>query len=103
PPFDFAWSGEKAGQHELRIEATDKAGVVASVSRVVTVAENLPPESTLTAPADGAHFKVGAAIRAEATASDPEGKIARVDFYATPMTTFSDPVLVGSDSSAPYA
>ncbi|PJN95640.1 hypothetical protein CNY89_07270 [Amaricoccus sp. HAR-UPW-R2A-40] len=26
-----------------------------------------------------------------------------MDFYATPMTTFSDPVLVGSDSSAPYA
>jgi hypothetical protein len=103
PPFDFAWSGEQAGQYELRIEATDKVGTVASVSRVVTIAANLPPESTLTAPEEGAHFRVGAAIRAEATASDPEGKIARVDFYATPMTTFADPVLVGSDSSAPYA
>ena len=103
PPFDFEWSDQTPGQHELRIEATDKDGVVATINRVVTVAENLPPEARLTAPKDEAHFMLGDPIRAEATASDPESKVARVDFYATPMTFFADPILVGSDSSAPYA
>jgi FtsP/CotA-like multicopper oxidase with cupredoxin domain len=103
PPFDFSWSGETPGQRELRIEATDKAGVVASISRVVTVAANLPPEAKLTAPEDLATFTQGTPIKAEATASDQDGKVARVDFYVTPMSFFADPIPVGSDSSAPYA
>ena len=103
PPFDFSWSDETMGQHELRIEATDKAGTITSISRVVTVAANLPPEAELTAPQDGAHVALGSPIRAEATASDPDAKIARVDFYVTPMTIFADPIPAGSDNSAPYA
>ncbi|PJN93818.1 hypothetical protein CNY89_18230, partial [Amaricoccus sp. HAR-UPW-R2A-40] len=32
-----------------------------------------------------------------------DGKVARVDFYVVPMSFFADPILVGSDASAPYA
>src|SRR5262245_29818048 len=72
------------------------AGPVRSFSTGSTPPSNAPPTVTLTSPESGAVFAVGAAIAIGATASDADGSIARVDFYA-------GNVLVGSDATAPYA
>jgi hypothetical protein len=57
---------------------------------------NQAPTVMLTAPADGATFTAPATITLSATASDPEGRLARVDFY-------SGATLLASDTAAPYA
>lgn len=61
-----------------------------------TPTTNKPPTVTLTAPAGGSKFSVGASIAVSATASDPEGKLAKVSFYA-------GSTLLGTDTSAPFS
>jgi hypothetical protein len=57
---------------------------------------NQPPAVSLTAPANGATFTAPATVTVSATASDSDGTIAAVDFFAG--TT-----LIGSDTSSPYS
>nr|WP_147653390.1 glycosyl hydrolase family 18 protein [Vulcaniibacterium gelatinicum] len=57
---------------------------------------NAPPSVRLTAPGDGASIPQGVAITLTAEAGDPDGSIARVEFYAGSTR-------LGSDSTAPYA
>ena len=57
---------------------------------------NQAPSVSLTSPASGASFAAPAAITLNATASDPDGAIAVVEFY-------SGSVLLGSDYSSPYS
>jgi len=56
---------------------------------------NQPPAVSLTAPSNGATFTAPATIALAAAASDPENRMARVDFYQG--TTF-----LGSAATAPY-
>jgi hypothetical protein len=55
-----------------------------------------PPTVSLTAPAHGASFTAPASIGLAASASDSDGTVARVDFYA-------NGALVGSDTTSPFA
>lgn len=57
---------------------------------------NQPPFVSLTSPASGASFAAPATITLNATASDPDGGVAVVEFY-------SGSVFLGSDSSSPYS
>src|SRR6185503_13098198 len=57
---------------------------------------NHPPTVALTAPSVGSSFTEPATISLAAVAGNPDGTVARVDFY-------SDTTLLGSDTSAPYA
>ena len=57
---------------------------------------NTPPAVTLTSPAGGASFTAPATISLGAAASDSDGTIAKIDFYAG--TT-----LLGTATTAPYA
>jgi hypothetical protein len=56
---------------------------------------NQPPAVALTSPQDGATYTEPADIPLEATASDGDGTIARVDFRA-------NGAVIGSDATAPY-
>jgi hypothetical protein len=58
--------------------------------------ENVPPTITLTAPAPGASVPFGATITISADASDSDGSVSRVEFYA-------DDNLLVYDLSAPYS
>jgi hypothetical protein len=59
-------------------------------------AANVPPTVVLTSPAVGASVVAPASVVVSADASDGDGSVSRVDFYAG--TT-----LLGSDSTAPYS
>ena len=61
-----------------------------------TQSQNQPPTVSLTAPTTGATFTAPATIALTATASDPEGRLARVDFY-------NGSTLLGSDTTAPFS
>jgi chitodextrinase len=66
------------------------------VFRIGSPPANQPPSVSLTAPAHGAIYTSPATITLDATASDTDGTVARVDFYRG--TT-----LIGSDTSSPYS
>ncbi len=99
-PYSFAWSSLPAGSYSLRAVATDAdGGSASSATATVTVtspSSNQPPSVTLTAPANGATFTAPATMTLSATASDPENRLARVEFY-------NGSALLNSDSSAPYS
>jgi regulation of enolase protein 1 (concanavalin A-like superfamily) len=57
---------------------------------------NDPPAVILSAPANGAKFVAPATVTLTASAADPDGSIASVDFYA-------NAALVGRDTLAPYS
>jgi len=96
-PYAFTWSGVAAGTYTLSAKAYDQNGGVATSSAVnVTVSPaNQPPSVALTSPSNGATFTAPATISLAATASDPENRMARVDFY-------QGTTLLGSSTTAPY-
>jgi subtilisin family serine protease/PKD repeat protein len=61
-----------------------------------TPAPNSAPSVALSSPADGATFTATASISISANASDADGGVSRVDFYAGAQ-------LVGTDYASPYA
>jgi predicted phosphodiesterase len=66
---------------------------------IVTYLEPLPnvaPEVMLTAPANGTHYLIGETATVTADATDSDGTVTAVDFYA-------DGVLLGTDTEAPYS
>jgi hypothetical protein len=58
--------------------------------------QNQSPTVSITSPSDGASFTAPADITVNATASDPDGTVARVDFFINGN-------LAGSDASSPYS
>lgn len=77
--------------------ASGTAGAPLSATfNVVDDASNSPPSVALTAPANGSSFAAGSTITITATASDPDGSVAFVDFLRG--TT-----VLGMDTSSPYA
>jgi len=98
-PYNFTWNNVAAGSYSLTAVATDNGGATTtSAARTITVngPPNQAPAVSLTAPANGATFTAPASITVSATASDTDGTIARVDFFAG--TT-----LIGSDTTSPYS
>ena len=57
---------------------------------------NQPPVISLSTPTNGANFPLAAIIPVSASATDPDGTVTRVDFYA-------GSTLIGFDTSSPYS
>ena len=75
--------------------ATNAAGATATHSATIAPPPNVPPTVSLTAPSGGSVFNPGAAVTVRATASDTNGSVARVEFYAGTQ-------LIASDATNPY-
>jgi regulation of enolase protein 1 (concanavalin A-like superfamily) len=95
-PFSFTWNTGTAGVHALKAVATDDVGATASsgvVSVTVTAANVQPTVSVLT---DKASYASPASIVMTAMASDSDGAVAKVEFYAGTK-------LVATDTTSPYS
>lgn len=94
-PFSFNWTTASAGTFSLTAKATDNRGAVVT-STAVSIIVNTAPTVTLTAPSSGAIYAAPATIPLQATASDSDGTVAKVEFYngATKLST---------DTSSPYS
>jgi regulation of enolase protein 1 (concanavalin A-like superfamily) len=99
-PFGWTWSGVAAGSYQLRAVAVDadgaSTGSATSTIAVTAPSANQPPTVSLTAPANGATYASPATITLSATAFDPEGRLARVDFY-------NGSALLSSDTTSPFS
>lgn len=114
-----------AGAHRAMAQATDRFGRKAHLSATITVldsaamreaiedaavpaadpapgsqpglkAANKLPSVVLTVPASGATYAAGASIVLAATATDPDGSVAKVEFYRNGST------LIGTVTAPPY-
>lgn len=95
-PYRVTWTGVTAGAYTVFAYATDDRGAITtSAPAHFSVATNFPPVVSLTAPSGGATYGAPATISLAASASDPDGAIARVEFY-------SGTTLLGTDTSEPY-
>jgi PKD repeat protein len=86
-----------SGTFTVTLRVTDNAGSSASAATTATIAAaaNLPPTVNLTGPAGGSTFTAPAAIAVAATASDSDGTVARVDFFAGSTQ-------IGTSTTSPY-
>ncbi len=96
-PYSVTWSGFGAGAYNLYAKATGSLGTVGSSQVVrVNVLGDRSPTVTLTSPTNGAQFTAPATIPLVAAVSDPDGSVAKVDFY-------SGTTLLGTRTAAPYS
>ena len=97
-PFTWTLSNVSAGNYSHYAVAVDNSGA-SSTSNTVAIAvtgPNSPPIVSLTSPQNGATFNTPATVNFTASASDSDGTIARVEFYA-------GSTLLGTSTSAPYS
>lgn len=95
-PYGMTWSNVPAGTYALTAVAYDAdGGQRTSAPVTATVTANQPPTVALTTPTSGQTYTAPATVALAASASDPEGRLTRVEFYA-------GAVLLGSDTTAPY-
>jgi hypothetical protein len=98
-PYSVTWVPSAVGSYVLTARATDNAGASttsAAVGIVVNPPANVPPVVSLTSPVNGTTVTAPATVLVSANASDSDGSVVRVDFYA-------GATLIGSDSTAPYS
>jgi subtilisin family serine protease len=96
-PYSFTWSGGALGSHTLTAIATDNTGATTTSAPVfVTVTPpNTAPSVSISSPANGAAFTAPASIVVSASASDSDGTVASVEFFANGNS-------LGIDASAPF-
>lgn len=98
-PYSLTWNAVPAGTYTLTAVAQDADGQSAT-SAAVTVTVSPPPNQapvvSLTAPANGAQYSEPASVTLTASASDPEGRLSSVRFYA-------GGTLLATDTTAPYS
>ena len=94
-PYSFNWSPVAAGAYSLTARATDNLGAAAT-STAVSITVNALPTASLTSPGNGAVFNAPATIPLTAAAADPDGTIARVEFY-------NGTSLIATLSAPPYS
>ena len=98
-PFTITWSAVPAGTYALTAAAFDlDGGSTTSVPVTIDVSStaNQKPTVGLSSPTNGATFSAPATIAIAASAADPDGTVARVEFY-------SGSTLLGTDTTSPYS
>jgi RHS repeat-associated protein len=96
-PYSLSWRPVPGGAHVLIARAIDAMGAMVESRPVrISVTGNNAPAVSLTSPANGALFTKPGPITLEATATDADGDLARVDFYAGAS-------LIGAATAPPYA
>lgn len=94
-PYGFFWTNAATGSYQITAVATDNLGSTGT-SLPASIIVNALPTVTITSPSDGSIISPGDSLIVSASASDTDGTIAQVEFYAG--STF-----LGSDSSSPYS
>lgn len=98
-PYGFTWSNVPAGSYSLTAVATDGNGATMT-SVPVSVIANAAPTASLTSPAANAVSVTPGSFTLSANAADPDGTIAKVEFYANNGTANT---LIGTATTAPYS
>jgi len=79
--FSFNWNNVSPGSYSITAVATDSFDATAT-SAAINIRVNSPPTLSITSPASGSQFPSPANITINANASDSDGTIASVAFFA---------------------
>ena len=96
-PYSFVWNNAPTGNHSITAKATDNQdGVTTSSAIDITVAAMVKPVVAITAPANNAQITLGTPITITATATDANGSVTKVEFFAGAAK-------IGEDLTSPYS
>ena len=96
PYTSSIWTPASSGNYTLTAQATDNSGnVTTSTAVTVTIGSNAAPTVSITSPASGLNYSLGNNVLIGAVASDTDGFIAIVQFFANGQ-------LIGAKTAAPY-
>jgi YD repeat-containing protein len=95
PVDDALVEGEETVTLTLSANAAYTTGSPASATITISDNDTHPPTTSITTPSSGAVFVAPATIFIEATASDPDGSVTKVEF-------FQGGTKLGEDTTAPY-
>ncbi len=100
-PYTFVWADAPVGTHQITAKATDNLGATTTSATInvqvgASVQDNVIPIVTVTAPTNGSQLFAGSSIVIEATASDADGTIIKVEFY-------EGTTKIGEDTNTPYS
>ncbi|MDJ1468827.1 Ig-like domain-containing protein, partial [Xanthocytophaga flava] len=98
-PYTLSWTPSAAGTYAITAKATDNKGSVttsSAVSLVINAPANKAPIVSLTSPSANAGYQTGVSFTVAANASDADGSIAKVEFYA-------GAVKIGEKTASPYS
>jgi hypothetical protein len=80
-PYQTTWNAV-TGNHNICAKATDNLGLVGAQScQAITVVANIPPTAAITAPTSSATYTAPQVVTINATATDPDGTVAQVEFF----------------------
>ena len=94
-PYTYDWTGISYGTYSLTAKVTDNRGTI-TTSSAVTLIVNSAPSASITSPANQAMLTPSSNVVINATASDPDGSITKVDFYQGTS-------LIGTDTTSPFS
>ncbi|MBI3882602.1 MAG: NPCBM/NEW2 domain-containing protein, partial [Verrucomicrobia bacterium] len=94
-PYSFAWSSVASGTYSVTAKTIDSTGASAT-SSPITIIVNQPPTISLFLPSGAVGFTAPATITLNASASDADGTVAKVEF-------FNGTTLLGTDTTAPFS
>ena len=94
-PYTWTWQ-TTSGSHEIRAVAQDDGGKTISRTCSAQIGNNQKPSVAITSPAQGSTFWTGDTLTLTAGASDADGGISSVRFYANGN-------LIAADTSSPYS
>ncbi len=95
-PYKTNWTPSSPGNYSVTARATDDIGNQGTATAVaVTVTGGTAPTITLTNPAAGAKVALGSGVQIIANASDADGNVTQVQFFA-------NGTLVGTVATAPF-
>jgi len=99
-PYAYTWTGVAQGTYPVTARATDNGGKTATSAPVsVTVKPpNVAPSVSITSPANGTVFGWMATVTINATASDGDGTVSKVEFFRN-----DGALKLGEDSTPPYS
>ena len=94
-PYSVNYTGV-TGTHILTAIATGNDGLTkTSATDTLFVAPNQPPIVNITSPATGAHFTAPTVVTINASATDIDGTVAKIEFFVNGVS-------IGTDSTGPY-
>ncbi len=94
PTYSYNVTSVTGDYYYVKVTQSDGNEAISSPI-FITAPPNQPPLVQITSPVNGAEYNTGATILINATASDPDGTINKVEFYAGTSK-------LGEDFTAPY-
>lgn len=98
-PYSFNWTPATAGTYSITAKAYDNRGAVTTSSAItitVTAPVNVAPTVVLTSPSSNATVYRYWSVALRANASDSDGRVTKVEFYANTTR-------LGTDTTAAYS